>query len=423
MTKRLALLSTIAGAMLFGAACTVHQDNSAPPLSGPSEFAQSVTVTATPDVISRDGHSQSAIVVRVFDAAGQPAAGVALRMDILVGGSQVDFGSLGARNIVTASDGRATTSYTAPPPPPTTSTAADGTVVAISAIPLGSNGQGSRSYSADITLMPPGVILPNVRFVPGFTVEPAGPTQGTPITFDASSTTDPDNAVVSYAWDFGDGTHGAGRIVTHSYAQVGGVTVTLTVSDALGRAASTTKVVTIGSGTAPTAAFNVSPTQAKVGDTVFFNAAASTAASGRTLVGYHWDFGDGGAADAPLATHVYTVAGTYLATLTVTDDVGRSGATSQSVTIGGGVVADFTISPTSPAHNEEAVFDASASRPSQGQAIVDFAWGFGVDTSVEHTGSPIWYHVYPAAGTFTVNLTITDSAGRTASKTATVTIR
>ena len=56
---------------------------------------------------------------------------------------------------------------------------------------------------------------------------------GESITFDASSSShgNPDHSIISYDWDFGDGTVGTGQIVTHTYNITGHYTVTLTVID------------------------------------------------------------------------------------------------------------------------------------------------------------------------------------------------
>jgi parallel beta-helix repeat protein len=51
------------------------------------------------------------------------------------------------------------------------------------------------------------------------------------VTFDASTSYDPDGAITKYDWDFGDGTKGAGVIVTHSYTAPGKYNVVLTVTD------------------------------------------------------------------------------------------------------------------------------------------------------------------------------------------------
>ncbi|HYG73401.1 MAG TPA: Ig-like domain-containing protein, partial [Planctomycetota bacterium] len=58
---------------------------------------------------------------------------------------------------------------------------------------------------------------------------------GLPFTFDASSSTDPENAIVSYVWNFGDGTpNGSGQVISKIYEQPGTYTVTLTITDAAG---------------------------------------------------------------------------------------------------------------------------------------------------------------------------------------------
>ena len=41
---------------------------------------------------------------------------------------------------------------------------------------------------------------------------------GESVVFDASSSVD-DEEIISYRWDFGDGTNGSGKIVSHSYAE------------------------------------------------------------------------------------------------------------------------------------------------------------------------------------------------------------
>jgi chitodextrinase len=49
--------------------------------------------------------------------------------------------------------------------------------------------------------------------------------------FDGSGSTDPDGSIVSYHWDFGDGTTSEEPIIIHTYAEYGRHVITLTVTD------------------------------------------------------------------------------------------------------------------------------------------------------------------------------------------------
>ncbi|WP_435075832.1 PKD domain-containing protein [Halorubrum sp. HHNYT27] len=69
--------------------------------------------------------------------------------------------------------------------------------------------------------------------VASFSYEPEDPEVEEGITFNASDSTDldGDETIVSYDWDFGDGTTGTGEMTTHSYDDAGEYEVTLTVTD------------------------------------------------------------------------------------------------------------------------------------------------------------------------------------------------
>jgi len=75
---------------------------------------------------------------------------------------------------------------------------------------------------------PPGPQPPIARF----TVTPTPVDRGVAVTFNASSSVDPDGTIVSYAWDFGDSSPaGSGVTNTHAYALAGTYSVTLNVTD------------------------------------------------------------------------------------------------------------------------------------------------------------------------------------------------
>jgi len=73
------------------------------------------------------------------------------------------------------------------------------------------------------------------------------------VTFDASASYDPDGEIVSYDWDFGDGSTGVGEIVVHNYYAPGDYLVVLTVTDNEGASDTAIQVVTVG----PTATLSV----------------------------------------------------------------------------------------------------------------------------------------------------------------------
>jgi PKD repeat protein len=77
--------------------------------------------------------------------------------------------------------------------------------------------------------MEPGILLnANFMWLPSY------PWIGETATFDASSSTPGSGTIISYEWDFGDGTQGSGQVVTHAYTAPGIYTVTLTVTDSSG---------------------------------------------------------------------------------------------------------------------------------------------------------------------------------------------
>ncbi|MGB5644342.1 MAG: PKD domain-containing protein [Gammaproteobacteria bacterium] len=68
---------------------------------------------------------------------------------------------------------------------------------------------------------------------------------GQPVSFDGSGASDPDGTIVTYDWDFGDGSSGTGVSPTHTYQAAGTYKVSLTVTDdgGLAHTASTTAVI------------------------------------------------------------------------------------------------------------------------------------------------------------------------------------
>jgi PKD repeat protein len=81
------------------------------------------------------------------------------------------------------------------------------------------------------------------------------------------------------------------------------------------------------------AAFTFSPITPEVLQVVNFDASTSKPGTGRSIVRYDWDFGDGVLKTGIKTTHDYTPTGVYLITLTVTDDQGKTTSSSQTITV------------------------------------------------------------------------------------------
>lgn len=329
-TFKLSFAAVIAATTM--AACTVT-DIDAPPLSGPSSLARTIIMTADRDTLLQDGVSEAAIRLTAQVQPGQ-SENVRLRAQVFVDGVAQDFGTLSNKNPITPT----TIFFRAPAPPPT----AFGQVATLVTIRVTPEDQGDFrsevSRDLDLMVIPPGVILPtNPTLLARFTFTPAQPKVGDIVTFNASTTTNRGVACgqsCAYDWNFGDGTTATGLFPSHIYRSVGTFQVTLTVTDSRGAQASTVQGVPVAEPAEPTAVeFDFSPTDPAPNQIVFFNASASKAAPGRTLVSFEWNFGDGKFGTGQLESHQFEIAGTYKVTLTVTDDVGASGQTTQEVTV------------------------------------------------------------------------------------------
>ena len=159
----------------------------------------------------------------------------------------------------------------------------------------------------------------------------------------SDSSSDSDGSVVSWSWDFGDGNTSTTQNPSHTYGADGTYSVTLTVTDDAGDSDSTTSSVTVSSGTTddpPTASFTYSCTDLGCS----FDGSGSTDDNG--ISSYAWDFGDGNTGSGSTASHTYAAGGTYTVTLTVTDSVGQTDTSSQSVTVTEPSTGGITLSAT-----------------------------------------------------------------------------
>ena len=161
----------------------------------------------------------------------------------------------------------------------------------------------------------------------------------------------------------------------------------------------------------PVASFSHSPECPGVGETVTFDASASTDSDG-TIVSYAWSFGDGTSDTGTTALHSFAAPLTFLVTLSVADSDGATDSVSQLihvVTTNLPPTAAFEFTPASPQPGGWNRFDATGSNDVDG-TIVSYAWTFGDGSN--DTGA-IVFHSFAGAGAFNVTLIVADEDGAT----------
>lgn len=245
---------------------------------------------------------------------------------------------------------------------------------------------------------------------------------GAPVTLDGSASRDPDGSIASYAWNFGNGTSGSGPTPSATYATAGTFTVTLTVTDNGGATNQASTTVTVTPNTQPPVANAGGPYAGTVNVAISFNGAASRDPDG-SVVSYLWNFGDGATASGVTPMHTYSSAGSYTVRLTVTDNDGLTNSASTTAQVSDGTGLQPPVAKAGGPYNgtiaSPVAFDGSASSDPDG-TIVSYDWTFG-DGGTASGAKPT--HVYSAAGTYTVTLTVTDDTGRQGTATTSATIQ
>ncbi|MBN1208564.1 MAG: PKD domain-containing protein [Myxococcaceae bacterium] len=228
------------------------------------------------------------------------------------------------------------------------------------------------------------------------------------LAFDASASRDPDGDLLDFHWDFGDGSTGAGRRLTHAYAGPGRYTVRLRVEDSSGQlsgGAQERLEVVVPAPPEPEAGGDrvVAPHEV-----LTFDGSASRIPEGRRP-GFHWDFGDGARAEGRQVRRAYANPGRYSATLRVDDGSGEPCSTAEArfqVRVNAPPSARVAPLPVA-AVGEPLAFDASLSRDPDG-AVAHYAWDFGDGQRGEGARAS---HAYPKPGRYSATLTVRDDSG------------
>ncbi|MFM7069525.1 MAG: PKD domain-containing protein [Actinomycetes bacterium] len=242
------------------------------------------------------------------------------------------------------------------------------------------------------------------------------------VAFSSAGSSDSDGSVASYSWNFGDGGTSTAPNPSHTYANPGDYTATLTVTDDNGDTGADTVAITVNANQKPTAIANATPPGGIVPLTVSFTGSGSTDPDG-SIQSYAWTFGDGNSSSLPNPTYTYGAIGSYLATLIVTDDNGATDSTTVTITVNGvpnqAPTASASATPTSGKEPLTVALSSSGSIDPDG-SIQSYIWDFGDGTPTSSLANPS--HIYAAAGNYTAQLTVYDNRGATGSAAVTVSV-
>ncbi|WP_143747315.1 PKD domain-containing protein [Marinibacterium profundimaris] len=243
-------------------------------------------------------------------------------------------------------------------------------------------------------------------------VAEAGPDQfvtASEVTFDGGGSTDSDGTVTSWQWDFGDGSTGTGKTITHAYARPGTYEVALVVRDdstaPLNLDRDTMRVIV---NAAPIA--DAGPPQVVApGEAFILSGRASVDPDGE-VVDYAWDLPGGAVASGERVSHAIAEPGLHRIRLTVSDDF-RGGAAQDEaetlITVNARPVAvagaDILVAP-----GDTVTFDGSQSFDPDGE-IATWRWEF------DDLGAPLEAvrveRAYETAGVWSAQLIVTDDSG------------
>ena len=208
--------------------------------------------------------------------------------------------------------------------------------------------------------------------------------------------------VLSYFWDFGDGTTSNQQNPFHQYSSAGTYIVTLVITDATGCTSTSiqTFVVNCGSGTCfADYTYSYSPNDSC---TVSF----FSTVTGTPPYTYSWDFGDGNFSSSANPTHTYAASGGYGVLLTVFFGDSCVATAYDTLYISGcnpgNCQADFYVLPDTI---DPCTFHFIDNSPG---TISGWFWDFG-DGNSSTLQFPI--HTYSANGSYVVTLTIVDNTG------------
>jgi MYXO-CTERM domain-containing protein len=225
----------------------------------------------------------------------------------------------------------------------------------------------------------------------------------------SASVTDPGADELSYLWTFGDGSPAVEgdslAAVTHTYADNGEYTLTLTVTDDDGGSTQADTVVVVGN--VDPVISSIGPAEASEGMPVDLSVTATDVPEDPLT--YTWEFGDGSSSVTGGATvsHTWANDGVYTVTVTALDDDGGSSTDTVDVTVGN--QEPVIVGITGGSASEGQSFTVSAAVTDAGADTLTYTWGFG-DGSEPEAGVDLTSvdHVWPDDGDYVLTLQVND---------------
>ncbi|MFH1514572.1 MAG: PKD domain-containing protein [bacterium] len=217
--------------------------------------------------------------------------------------------------------------------------------------------------------------------------------------------------VENYEWQFSTlGTSGDASPV-FVFKDTGKYIVQCEVTDSQGKTGSDTIEITVikpgtGGSSGPKVTINATPASGRVPLTVVFGVNV-LAAAGFPIVGYQWNFGDGGQSADQNPTHIFTVAGTYSVSCTAVDSDGQTGQDTIQINVSelGAPVVTVQATPDSGFAPLDVQFNSIVDLDG-GATAIGYSWDFG-DGGQSTEASPA--HTYSNAGQYTATCVVTDS--------------
>jgi outer membrane protein assembly factor BamB len=192
-----------------------------------------------------------------------------------------------------------------------------------------------------------------------FTFAPEPPLKGEPVSFSDTSI-DSDGKIVSWLWNFEDGTVSEEQNPTHIFGFAAIYKVRLTIKDNLGGVDTKEESITVNDPTVanilPNASFTISTDLAQKGAEVTFTDSSSD--SDGLISSWSWDFGDGNTSTSKNPTYFYGNVGAFTITLTVTDNSGDTNSITKDINVWGvkwSYATGGEIKPSTPAIADDGV--------------------------------------------------------------------